>query len=637
MDPRIIDEGVSVLKQMCDALSPTVDTLRVKLPLIKSMAEFTKDGVGYFTITQSTIDDFDKTIQFVKSVNSMGSDVSVMMSNMEGCHAKLKDIHRRLQNHASFYTKILENNLHVEKENDYSMMENTQMKLQLQKALILCKRCGATIEYNEHILCSDCICYAEQDSGLLSIPNRLSISSCRHCDRWQRNNTTWFQANYESAELMAVLLKKIPGLDRKSVKLLDSKFLWSEPNSLRIKMQMVVLSVSNNLQKTLQVEWVVVQTACPECERSFTPHTWRAVVSLRQRGHNKSSLRQMENLIRQNDKQNNVVAVQPHTDGFDLMFARKTNAESFVKFIKKFYICKVSESSQLISHNANDNTANKKFTFAIQVAPVSRGDLVYIPKKLRNNTPYGGCPAFMIVQRITANIILMDPFTMRAVDVSSKQYWSSPFIVCSTIGHLTNFILLDFEELKLNLTSKIQSANRYSEGGRGAGRTNAKTATMTIATSRFKEEDISFSRYRPVEVELAKERDFGITDERYRVNCHIGLHIRVGDILEAYDLNSSSINVGPIYEEEAAEYIKKMRDKIMVYRINKQSKKSENDNPAISSQAYMEGMRDKIQKQQDRRWEKEFILGEDMINNGEPFINSDPEVELVNLMDNMKI
>lgn len=50
--------------------------------------------------------------------------------------------------------------------------------------------------------------------------------------------TTWKTAELESSELLAICLKNMKGL--KKIKLLDAKFIWTEPHSRRIKLKLTV-------------------------------------------------------------------------------------------------------------------------------------------------------------------------------------------------------------------------------------------------------------------------------------------------------------------------------------------------------------------------------------------------------------
>lgn len=64
-----------------------------------------------------------------------------------------------------------------------------------------------------------------------------ALNHCRECNRYLCV-TQWKVAELESSELLAICLKNIKGL--KKVKLLDAKFIWTEPHSRRIKLKLTV-------------------------------------------------------------------------------------------------------------------------------------------------------------------------------------------------------------------------------------------------------------------------------------------------------------------------------------------------------------------------------------------------------------
>jgi nonsense-mediated mRNA decay protein 3 len=59
---------------------------------------------------------------------------------------------------------------------------------------------------------------------------------CRECNRYQ--GPPWRAYELESSELLAHCLKQMKGL--KKVKLIDAKFIWTEPHSRRIKLKLTV-------------------------------------------------------------------------------------------------------------------------------------------------------------------------------------------------------------------------------------------------------------------------------------------------------------------------------------------------------------------------------------------------------------
>lgn len=105
----------------------------------------------------------------------------------------------------------------------------------LKAQRIRCCVCGAMTEPNAANTCISCL--KTQIDITEGITKQGQLNHCRECNRYLVN-TSWKQAELESSELLAVCLKNMKGL--KKVKLLDAKFIWTEPHSRRIKLKLTV-------------------------------------------------------------------------------------------------------------------------------------------------------------------------------------------------------------------------------------------------------------------------------------------------------------------------------------------------------------------------------------------------------------
>lgn len=65
------------------------------------------------------------------------------------------------------------------------------------------------------------------------IPKQATLYFCRGCERYLQPPGEWVQCALESRELLSLCMKKLKGLNR--VKLIDASFVWTEPHSKRIK------------------------------------------------------------------------------------------------------------------------------------------------------------------------------------------------------------------------------------------------------------------------------------------------------------------------------------------------------------------------------------------------------------------
>ena len=71
------------------------------------------------------------------------------------------------------------------------------------------------------------------------------INFCRFCHRYMR--PPWVACERDSKELLALLLKKVKGLNR--AKIINAGFIWTEENSKRIKVKITIEKELNNKTK----------------------------------------------------------------------------------------------------------------------------------------------------------------------------------------------------------------------------------------------------------------------------------------------------------------------------------------------------------------------------------------------------
>ena len=100
---------------------------------------------------------------------------------------------------------------------------------------IRCCVCGVMTEPNAANTCINCL--KSQIDITEGITKTGTLNHCRECNRYL-SGTVWKQCELESAELRAVCLKNMKGLNK--VKIIDATFIWTEPHSRRVKMKFVV-------------------------------------------------------------------------------------------------------------------------------------------------------------------------------------------------------------------------------------------------------------------------------------------------------------------------------------------------------------------------------------------------------------
>ncbi|KAI2497440.1 60S ribosomal export protein [Fragilaria crotonensis] len=141
--------------------------------------------------------------------------------------------------------------------------------------------------------CSSCLAQEVDLKGILRKGpggGNLVIHQCRQCRLFEKTPGNFQDVALESPELMAICLKHIPALTAHNaaspkLSLVDAMFVWTEPNSMRIRLRLTVRTEVYNvrIQQRCVVEFVIQWKQCPTCNREYTNRQWQALVQLRQR------------------------------------------------------------------------------------------------------------------------------------------------------------------------------------------------------------------------------------------------------------------------------------------------------------------------------------------------------------------
>lgn len=102
-------------------------------------------------------------------------------------------------------------------------------------------------------------------------------------------------------------------------------------------------------------------------------------------------------------------------EGLDFYYATEAHARKMVDFLSAVLPCKYQHSKKLISHDIHSNSYNYKFTFCVEIVPVSKNSVICLPKKLTQQL--GGISPICLVYRVTNSIHIIDPSSAQ-----SKSY-----------------------------------------------------------------------------------------------------------------------------------------------------------------------------------------------------------------------
>lgn len=86
-----------------------------------------------------------------------------------------------------------------------------------------------------------------------------------------------------------------------------------------------------------------------------------------------------------------------------------------MEFIKHKVACQTKESKSLISQDFTNNTTNYKYSYLVDLAPLCKDDLVWIPKTL--SRLLGGVGPLCVVYKVTTTICVVDVLTMKTCEI----------------------------------------------------------------------------------------------------------------------------------------------------------------------------------------------------------------------------
>ena len=391
------------------------------------------------------------------------------------------------------------------------------------------------------------------------IPREATIHTCRDCERWLQPPAHWVTAAPESRELLALCLKKLRGLSK--VRIIDASFIWTEPHSRRVKVKITIQQeafAGTILQQTFEVEYVVAYHQCPDCAKSFTVNTWRAVVQVRQKVPHKRTFLYLEQLILKHSAHKDTINIKEVKDGLDFFYSQRNHAEKFVDFLTSVAPVRIKKSQELISADVHTSTKSYKFSFSAELVPICKDDLVALPLKLAKQI--GNISPLTLCYRIGTSLNVIDPSTLQTAEISTSTYWRSPFRSLADVQELVEFIVMDIEPL-----------------GPQKGRFFLADATV------------------------ARASDMGSNSQIYSTQTHLGAVLHPGDSVMGYHLTGTNFN-NPEFEalENNSAIAAQLPDVVLVKKFYARRKKNKVRNWRLKRMGKEEGEMMPRKQDQDR-------------------------------------
>jgi len=391
---------------------------------------------------------------------------------------------------------------------------------------IPCCLCGTMILPNAANQCGACLAQQfDLKSELQRGPggsDEILVRQCRKCRRFEQSEKHYQHMELESPPLLALCLKKIPALDR--MKLVDALWVWTEPNSMRLRIRLTVrVEVADKVmvQQRVPVELKIKFSQCPDCNREYTNRTWHAVLQLRQkRPDERKGLLLMEAALARNPNvRKHVLSMDISRHGFDFYFLQLSDAQAFASYLSRIAPMRIKTSQKLVSTDARNNTANIKHSVSCDMVPLCRDDLILI-NKLHATGKLAG--RLCLVSKVSSAVHLIDAAPSRTVSVPTdelgpEKYYKSggdkAFRVMLSPKRMTRFIVLD-----VDIYRQDNSNNNHND--------------WTL----YRGPQSGISKYAIADVEVARESDMGHSDETFRCVTHLGNLLQVGDVVLGYDI-----------------------------------------------------------------------------------------------------
>ncbi|KAF8633158.1 hypothetical protein AX17_004659 [Amanita inopinata Kibby_2008] len=396
---------------------------------------------------------------------------------------------------------------------------------------VLCADCGTAIEPNGANLCVACLRNTIDITE--GIPKQASVSFCRNCERFLSPPSAWIPARLESAELLALCLKKLKGLNK--VRLTDAHFIWTEPHSKRLRVSLTIqkeVLTSTILEQTFELEYLVQHGQCPDCARLAAKNTWRAMVQVRQKVLHKRTFLFLEQLILKHGVQKDTVSVKEVRDGLDFFYASRSHAIKMVEFLTGVVPVRSKASEQLLSADTHSNTANFKYTYSVEIAPICKDDLICLPLKLSRSL--SNISPLVVCTRVGSSVIVLDPATLQHAEISAQVFWRASFESLASVGELVEFMVLDVE---------VDRKQPHRGGGHQKSKYVMADAQVALAGA-FRSSGSAGGGKGGYDDDdgMMDYEALGETNQIYHTRTHLGGILQPGDTVLGYHLTPSNFN-----------------------------------------------------------------------------------------------
>ena len=190
-------------------------------------------------------------------------------------------------------------------------------------------------------------------------------------------------------------------------------------------------------------------------------------------------------------------------------------------------------SKKLIGTDDKSNVSNFKYTNLVEICPLCKDDLLYLPTKTARNL--GNISRLVMVKNISNLIHLIDPLSGQTASLSAEAFWRDPIrpVITAARSRMTRFVVLGKEPVVLQRNVSKRAASRKQRN---------RLAILT----------------------MARENDLGVNDKQFEERSNLGYLMKSGDVCLAYDLTETQ------FVEDDAEEMRasgKLPDVIVIRKL----------------------------------------------------------------------
>ena len=190
-------------------------------------------------------------------------------------------------------------------------------------------------------------------------------------------------------------------------------------------------------------------------------------------------------------------------------------------------------SKKLIGTDDKSNVSNFKYTNLVEICPLCKDDLLYLPAKTARNL--GNISRLVMVKNISNLIHVIDPLSGQVGSLSAEAFWRDPIrpIITAARSRMDRFVVLGKEPVVLRRNVSKRAASRKQRN---------RLATLT----------------------LAREDDLGVNDKQFEERSNQGYLMKAGDVCLGYDLTETQFVDDEAEEMRAAG---KLPDVIVIRKL----------------------------------------------------------------------